>query len=130
MLAPVQRWIDAFNAAKTPLPEDVFTADVVITDQFPPYVWSGAAEADAWSERLNAGLLGSRVKNEHVVTEPPRAFMIDKAGDRASFVLPATLTYDFDGKPTSDRALWYFVVVRTAEGTWLIAADTWTRTDM
>ena len=38
MLAPVYRWIDAFNAARVPLPEDVFSDDVVITDQFPPYV--------------------------------------------------------------------------------------------
>jgi SnoaL-like domain len=128
MLAPVHQWIDAFNAARTPLPESVFTEDVVITDQFTPYVWSGVAGAHAWSERLNRSLRSSRVRNEHVAVEAPRAFMIDQSGERASFVLPATLTYVLDGKPGKDRALWLFVVVKNGD-VWKIAADTWTRTD-
>jgi ketosteroid isomerase-like protein len=128
MLMPVRQWIDAFNAAQTPLPETVFTDDVTITDQFSPYVWSGKAAAHAWSEALNSGLHSARITHEHVDTTDPRAFMINRAGDRASFVLPATLTYQEDGKPGVDAALWLFVVVKGSDG-WKIAADTWTRTD-
>jgi hypothetical protein len=54
--------------------------------------------------------------------------MIDKAGDRVSFVIPATLTYVLDGKPGTDHALWLFVVAKSGAG-WKIVADTWTRTD-
>ena len=128
MLAPAQRWIDAFNAAKTPLPEDVFTNDIVITDQFPPYVWSGMTGMHAWSEAINKSLKDTRVHNEHVVVQTAHSFMIDKAGERASYVLPATLTYELDGKPYTDRALWLFVVVKDSAGNWKIAADTWTKT--
>ena len=85
MLTPVYQWIEAFNAARAPLPENVFTSDAVITDQFPPYVWSG-----------------TRVRGQRVTVGSPRAFMIDKSGSRASFVLPATLKYVFDGKPGTD----------------------------
>ena len=128
MLAPAQRWIDAFNAAKTPLPEDDFTGDVVITDQFPPYVWSGTAGMRAWSEAIGKSLKNTRVENEHVVVQAPYSFMIDKAGEHASYVLPATLTYEIDGKPYTDKALWLFVVVKDSAGNWKIAADTWTKT--
>jgi hypothetical protein len=128
MMAPVQRWIAAFNDAKTPLPEDVFTTDAVITDQFAPYVWSGTAGVHAWSQWLNASLQSARVKKQHVVTGAPQAVMIAKRNDRAAFVLPATLTYEVDGKPGTDRALWLFVVVKSGNR-WKIAADTWTRTD-
>lgn len=128
MMAPVHRWIQAFNAAKTPLPEDIFSDDVVITDQFEPYVWSGRAAMHTWSERLNHSLTSSRVKDEHVARDSPRTFMIDKAGDRASFVIPAALTYVLDGKPGAGRALWLFVVVKSGSG-WKVAADTWTRSE-
>jgi ketosteroid isomerase-like protein len=128
MLAPVQRWIAAFNALQTPLPQDVFTDDAVITDQFAPYVWNGAAGIHAWSQRLETGMHSPRVAFQHVVTDAPRAFMISKDGDRVSFVLPATLTYKVDGKEGVDRALWLYVVVKQGD-VWKIAADTWTRTD-
>jgi hypothetical protein len=128
MLAPVQRWIAAFNAVQTPLPEDVFTDGAIITDQFAPYVWSGSAGIHTWSEALNKSLHSPRVGFQHVVTDSPRAFMISKTGDRVSFVLPATLTYSVDGKPGTDRALWLYVLVKQGD-VWKIAADTWTRTD-
>jgi len=128
MLSPAQQWIDAFNAARTPLPEAVFAEDVVITDTFPPYVWSGKTAAHAWSEALNEGIHSPLLKREHVETAAPRAFLINDAGDRVSFVLPATLTYEEDGKPYVVRAAWQFVLVKGAEG-WRITADTWTRTD-
>lgn len=129
MMAPVRQWIDAFNAAQTPLPEDVFAADAVITDEFAPYAWSGSAGVHAWSERLNRSLHSARVRDERVVVESPRAFMVAAAGDRVSFVLPATLTYVIDGKRGVDHALWLFVVVKDG-GRWKIAGDTWTLTDL
>lgn len=124
-LAPVQRWIDAFNAAQAPLPEDVFTSDAVVTDEFAPFAWSGTAGVHAWSQRVAAGFSSPRIKHEHVAVGAPIAFLQSKAGDRVSFVLPATLTYEQDGTPGTDKALWLFVVVKTSDG-WKIAADTWT----
>ncbi|MBV8722371.1 MAG: hypothetical protein JO277_09490 [Candidatus Eremiobacteraeota bacterium] len=128
MTAPVYRWIGDFNAARTPLPRDVFTDDAVITDEFAPYVWSGRAGVRAWSEDLDRSVHSPRIRDEKVVVGAPRAFMIDAPGDRASFVLPATLTYVFDGTPSTDRALWFFVVVKDGDA-WKISADTWTLSD-
>ena len=121
MLTPVRRWIAAFNAVQTPLPEDVFTDDAVITDQFAPYVWTGSSGVHTWSEALARGMHSPRVGFQHVVTEAPRSFMISKSGDRVSFVLPATLTYSVDGKSGTDRALWLYVVVKQGD-VWKIAA--------
>jgi hypothetical protein len=127
-LAPVQRWIDAFNASQSPLPEDVFTSDVVITDQFAPYAWNGTAAMHAWSTSIAEGFADPRVAHERVVTGAPISYLKNKTGDRVSFVLPATLTYEFKGKPQTDKALWLFVVVKDGSD-WKIAADTWTKTE-
>jgi len=127
MLAPVMAWIEAFNADRLPLPRDVFTADAVVTDQFPPYVWSGSTGVEAWSKSLEDGLRDPKLKHERVEVGTPQQFLTGGTTDRAQFVLPATLTYTYDGKPGTDRALWLFVVVKE-DGVWKIAADTWTRT--
>ena len=79
--------------------------------------------------RAQWGAAKRRIRSQHVVTEAPRAYMADKSGERASFVFPATLTYELDGKPNTDRALWLFVVEKASDGIWKIAADTWTRTN-
>ena len=41
MLKPVQEWIAAYNAGTGPLPENIFTRNVVIADEFPPFIWTG-----------------------------------------------------------------------------------------
>ena len=123
MEAPVNRWIDAYNAHRA-LPEDIFTDDVAVTDEFPPYVWTGIAGATQWDRAIDRGF----PPQAHVETGAPRAFRTDRAGDRASFVLPATLTYVVQGKNVTEHALWLFVVVRSGDD-WKIAADTWTGAD-
>jgi hypothetical protein len=122
MLKPVQKWIAAFNAGTGPLPEDIFTQDVVITDEFPPFVWTGISGEHRWATAIDGSLKPGQA---HVSVGAPRFFQSARSGDRVSFVLPAHLWIS-DGKTKLDqRALWLYVLVKTASG-WKIAADTWT----
>lgn len=123
MLKPIQEWIAAYNSGTAPLPEGIFTQDVVITDEFPPFTWTSISGEHRWAKSIDSFL---KPGLQHVSAGVPRRFRGTKSGDRVSFVLPATLT--FRGKMKySERALWFYVLVKTASG-WKIAADTWTAT--
>jgi ketosteroid isomerase-like protein len=125
MMQPVQQWIDAYNDGSGPLPEDIFTDDVVVTDEFPPFVWSGKNGEHQWAQSIDAFI---KPGQQHVSAGPARSFRLSHDGKRASFILPATLTYTStrDGMKVTEQALWLFVLVQGADG-WKIAADTWTQ---
>lgn len=123
MLKPIREWIAAYNAGTAPLPEEIFTQDVVITDEFPPFTWTGISAEHRWAETIDSFM---KPGLQHVSAGAARRFRSTKSGNRVAFVLPATLT--FSGKRKySERALWFYVLVKTARG-WKIAADTWTAT--
>ncbi|HZT13296.1 MAG TPA: hypothetical protein VFA29_10860, partial [Candidatus Baltobacteraceae bacterium] len=90
MMQPVQRWIDAYNSGTGALPEDIFSDDVVITDEFPPYVWTGKAGEHAWASAIDSFIKPGR---QHVSVGPPQSFLPTRGGNRVSFVLPATLSF-------------------------------------
>lgn len=124
MLQPVHRWIDAYNSGKAPLPEDIFTQDVVISDEFPPFVWTGSAGEHQWAQAIDAYI---RPGQEHVSIGSPQSFRQTRDGSSVEFVLPATLSYvsSRTGKRIGEQALWLFVLSRSGNA-WKIAADTWT----
>src|SRR5579872_3874699 len=127
MLQPVQRWIAAYNSG-TALPEDIFADDVVITDEFPPYVWSGKAGEHAWASAIDRFI---KPGQQHVSVGAAQSFRPARGGTRVSFVLPATLTFtpSSTGKKATEHALWPIVLVKSADG-WKIEADTWTAESM
>lgn len=124
MMQPVRRWIDAYNSGTAPLPEDIFTDDVVITDEFPPFVWMGKAGEHKWASAIDTFI---RPGAQHVSVGTAYAFQSSRDGTRVSFVLPATLTFSSTrtSKIVTQDALWLFVLVRNTNR-WKIAADTWT----
>lgn len=122
MLKPVQEWIAAYNAGTGPLPEDIFTQDVVIADEFPPFIWTGISGEHRWATVLDGFM---KPGQEHVSVGPPRFFESARSGDRVSFVLPAHLWISGGKGRLDESALWFYVLVKTASG-WKIAADTWT----
>ena len=125
MMQPVQQWIDGFNSGTGPLSEDVFTDDVVITDEFPPYVWIGKSAEHQWARAIDAFI---KPGNHHLSVGAAQSFQAGK--DRVTFVLPATLTLTAarTGNLVTEHALWLFVLVRDGNE-WRIAADTWTKSE-
>jgi hypothetical protein len=122
MLKPVQEWIAAYNAGRGPLPEDIFTQNVIITDQFPPFIWVGLSGEHRWATVIDRFM---KPGQQHVAVGAPRFFQSASSGDRVSFVLPAHLWIARGKKRFTESALWFYVLVKTSRG-WKIAADTWT----
>ena len=122
MLQPIQEWIAAYNAGTAPLPEEIFTQDVVIIDEFPPFVWTGISGEHRWAKEIDAFM---KPGQQHASAGAARRFQSTTSGDRVSFVLPATLTISRGKRKFTERALWFYVLVKTSHA-WKIAADTWT----
>ena len=124
MLKPIQEWIAAYNRGTTPLPEEIFTQDVVITDEFEPFTWAGISGEHRWAQVIDTFM---KPGQQHVSAGAARWFRSTKSGDRVSFVLPATLTIFRGKRKFAEHALWFYVLLKTPSG-WKIAADTWTPT--
>lgn len=122
MLKPIREWITAYNAGTAPLPEEIFTQDVVITDEFAPFTWTGISGEHRWAKAIESFM---KPGQEHASVGAARRFQSTKGGDRVSFVLPATLTISRGKRKFTERALWFYVLVKTPNG-WKIAANTWT----
>ncbi|MGH8291770.1 MAG: hypothetical protein ACREV7_22845 [Steroidobacteraceae bacterium] len=122
MLKPIREWITAYNAGTAPLPEEIFTQDVVITDEFEPFTWTGISGEHRWAKAIDSFI---KPGQQRASAGAARHFQSTKSGDRVSFVLPATLTISRRKRTFTERALWFYVLVKTPNG-WKIAADTWT----
>ena len=125
VMAPIQKFIDSFNkgdgagAAAT----HAATADLVIIDEVPPYVWRGAKAFHTWSADLESDA------KKNGITEPmvriSKATRIEQNGDRSYVVVPAVYTFKQRGTAMRAAAQMTFVLRRGASG-WLIHAWTWT----
>lgn len=122
MLKPIREWIAAYNAGTAPLPEEIFTQDVVITDEFAPFTWIGISGEHRWAKAIDSFI---KPGQQHASAGAARRFQSTKRGDRVSFVLPATLTISSNRRKFTERALWFYVLMKTPNG-WKIATDTWT----
>ena len=122
MLKPIQEWIAAYNRGTTPLPEEIFTQDVVITDEFEPFTWTGISGEHRWAKVIDTFM---KPGQQHASAGAARTFRSTRSCDRVSFVLPAILTISRGKRVFTERALWFYVLMRTPDG-WKIATDTWT----
>lgn len=125
VMAPIQKFIDSFNkgdvaaAAATHAP----TADLVIIDEVPPYVWRGAKAFHTWSADLESDA------KKNGITEPmvriSKATRIEQNDDRSYVVVPAVYTFKQRGMAMRESAQMTVLLKKGAAG-WLIEGWTWT----
>ena len=125
VMAPIQKFMDSFNKgdAAGAAATHAATADLVIIDEVPPYVWHGAKAFRAWSADLESDA------KKNGITEPmvtlSKATRIEQNGDRSYVVVPAVYTFKQRGTPMREAAQMTFVLKKSASG-WLIEGWTWT----
>ena len=125
VIAPITKFIDAFNkgdmagAAATHAAE----ADLVITDEVPPFLWRGAQALKAWAADLEADGKKNGMTDEKVTLSP--ATRVESNGADAYVVVPAVFTFKQKGAAMRESAHMTFVLKKGATG-WLIHGWTWT----
>jgi len=124
-MVPVRKFIDSMNKNDPRAATATYAPQVSITDEFPPYYWSGNSAFADWVRDFGE----DAKKNE--ITEPKMLIggplHADVTGDRAYVVVPATYQFRIKGKWKSEKgAKMTFALQKFADG-WLINAWTYTK---
>lgn len=127
MLDPVRAWVDAFNSATQTYPENAFTSDAIVQDQFGIFAWTqGSGGARKWWYDLVGRTREEHQRflayHQHLDLSDPQFAHIKP--DRAFFVMPATLTWVQQGTKHTMTARWIVTEVKTASG-WRINSHAW-----
>lgn len=134
IFTPIKAFADSFNAAwqggPTSMP-DIFTDDISVIDLFPPFYWHGKSEVVSWYSMIMPSK-GDRALRQHVELGSPFIVTVGVgerrsttgSGDTAYVVVPATLTYVFNGKPQITKAV-YSWTLRREGGRWRVCAHSW-----
>ena len=124
-LAAVHQYVDAFNRGDVTAMTATFAIPGQILDGTAPHVWQGPTAAQDWYrdvliEGKKHGASGYFVR----IGEPLHNNVTD---DSAYVVLPATMTFDWNGtKVTQSGAVFTVALRKTAEG-WRVAAWAWAK---
>jgi hypothetical protein len=127
LMAPVQRLVTAINHAAATVPNNVFTGDATVLDDFPPYRWSGRKNADDWYRELvgtdAAARAGFLALNCQLSVGRPQFSRV--AGDAAYFALPGVLVFTGDGGKRIRQTAEWLLTETKIHGTWLISGHAW-----
>ncbi len=120
MMVPVRAVADFMRTLDAASIAGVFVDDVVIVENFAPYIFRGPSAAARWQAgfREHAATL-SDLRNSF-----GEALDFSSDGDTAYFVLPTVWTGQIRGKPFAEEGGWAFVLERQGEG-WRIASYAW-----
>jgi ketosteroid isomerase-like protein len=125
VLAPLSRYIDAFNAGDAEGMAACFAVPGTILDGMAPHLWHGPTAAQDWyrdvlveGEHLGAG-------DYHVTLEAP--LHANVTGDAAYVVSPATMTFKLKGQQITQTGAIFTTAFQRVAGDWRIAAWAWAK---
>ena len=126
LMAPIQKFVDSFNKgdATGALATHAASADLVIVDEVPPFIWHGATAFQAWSSALDSESKKQGISDESVTLG--RATRTESAGDQAYVIVPAVYNFKQRGMAMRETAQMTFVLKKSGNGSWLIHGWTWT----
>lgn len=126
LVAPLDRFIAAFNRWDARLPKDAFTDDCTVLDIFPPFQWSGPDAPVRWWKDLAGADRASHARkaalHEHLLRGRPNAIAVTASS--ANFNVPAVLTYVRNGAQHEIRGRW-IINERLTDSGWRISAHAW-----
>lgn len=123
VIAPINRFLDAFNKGDIPGAAATHAADAVISDEVPPFLWRGPQAFNTWAADLDRDAKKRGVTDPHVSVGAATRAEVD--GDSAYVVVPSVYTFKQAGVAMRESAQMTFSLKKSASG-WLIQAWTWT----
>jgi ketosteroid isomerase-like protein len=126
VMGPIHKFIDSFDKGDGAAAAAAYASgsDLVIVDEVPPFVWHGPNAFQAWSSALEAESKKAGITAAKVTLGGPAR--VERDGDQAYVVVPATYTFTQGGKAMREAAHMTFVLKKDAGGAWLIHGWTWT----
>jgi hypothetical protein len=126
MMAPVTAIAGYMAHPSGAVRPDVFVKDeLVIVEDFAPYVFSGKDAAARWDD----GFRRHAVPLSDLTFGFGRPHAFERTGDRVYFVLPTTWRGVYKDRRFEEHGAWSFVLKESA-GRWRILAYGWGATDL
>ena len=124
-MAAVGQYVDAFNIGDARSMAATCADPMQILDGMSPHVWQGpTASQDWWRDVLTEGEhLGA--SGYRITLGEPRH--VDVTGDHAYIVVPATMTFDLQGKPVTQTGSIFTVALRKVGTEWRLTAWAWAK---
>ena len=125
LMTPITTFIDAFNKGdmKAAAATHASSADLVIIDEVPPFVWRGAQAMQTWAADLDADAKKTGMTEPKVTIKA--ATRVEINGSDAYVIVPAVFTFKQKGVAMRENAQLTVVLKKGASG-WLIHGWTWT----
>lgn len=122
LMVPINGSLVAANS-NIPGMFDSYTADdVVVVDDFAPYVWRGKGAMSAWWRSFEQAWPVAHISGVHAEGHDITQYKI--SADAAWIVVPLTITYTKAEKLTTLNGLWIFTLQKVGAD-WKITTVTW-----
>lgn len=125
VLAPIHRFVDAFNQGDYKGAAASCADAVAILDEFPPHEWHGAGACTRWMNDYDADAKKHGITDGKVTLGTPRH--VDVTGDRAYVVIPSDYAYKLGGKPTRESGSMFSFALQKGPAGWRILAWSWAK---
>lgn len=114
ILATVDAAISAINAGSVAKTQVAFLdAPSAISDDFPPYSWSGKSAVADYMRDLTAILSQLKITQGRFQRNAPR--FQSSSSNRAMVVVPVSFPFMMSGKPQSANGDWLFVLAKQGD---------------
>ncbi len=125
VVATVKQFVVAFNAGDTTAMAAACASPMVIIDEFPPHVWSGANACTAWANAFNADAEKNKITDPVVTLGKPTH--VDVTGDVAYMVTPANYVYKRNGKPVKETNSILAISLAKGASGWKMTGWAWAK---
>jgi hypothetical protein len=115
--------VDAANTDDASLLSGIFTANAIVVDENPPFLWRGAGAGVAWWHVVEA--VTRKAKMTHLKAIDVRLGEFRQSPTDAYLVQPMTVTGVAAGKPFAEPGTMTYTF-HGSGGTWLISTMVWT----
>jgi ketosteroid isomerase-like protein len=120
-MAPVHQFVDALNAGDAKTAAKAYIPAPSIIDEFPPHYWTSFED---WLRDFGTDTKKNGVSDVHVALEAPTTSTVGAV--QAYEVIPNVITAKVGGKPTKEKGIFTFALLKTYDG-WRIAGWSWTK---
>ena len=120
-MTPVNQFVDSLNAGDAKKAAAAHMPGSPIIDEFAPHHWNSF---DAWLKGFMADCKKNKVTDVRLTRAAPTTSTV--GAKEAYEIVPNTITAKADGKPTEEKGIFAFALVKTSHG-WRIASWAWTK---
>ena len=124
-VAVVHQYIDAFNKGDAHAMAAAFAPHSSILDGMAPHLWVGATASRDWYRDVLAEGKRHGASEYRVTLDKPRHANV--TGDAAYVVVPATMTFNLQGRQVTQTGALFTVALRKLAEGWRVAAWAWAK---